>query len=510
MAATNFNVYFYNFTKKVNSTRTPVNGTEGLLWEVHTCYLRSPSSIIAPVLEMSFDRNQYGGDGGVYNENIGEGVLEYNYAYIPRFNRYYFINNISWDNGMFILNLKCDVLGTYKTAIGNYTGFVVRASAANDSMIEDTFRTVNQLTSSGDAVKVLFEYSPTYIFGCNCHCDAPSFGGLTYFAGSESAVSNMLRYISGGWEKVSGSEYVDATPEDMSVLQPLNMIKSLSVVPFALTGLKAVGEIYYNGFHRPNTQLNALTTVTRKFDATIKFGSHPQKKTLKYTAYEPYTQHFINLPGVGVLKMNSDEFIGDTYGCSVAAQMDLIQGNIQYALGFPAGLYTYDGCLGIGGSISGVASTGGISAVQHTGSMINTALGVLTIGAGAAMAATSGGLNPLSVGTILSGASMASTGVISGIGNAAGTAATYNTTISSSGSRARLYNSIMQWSIFKNVSNIDATSMGYPVCNSKKISTIPGYILMKDASVDIPGTEDEMKSLNMFLNTGFYYEEDVT
>ena len=105
MAATNFNVYFYNFTKKVNSTRTPVNGTTGLLWEVHTCYLRSPSSIIAPVLEMSFNRNQYGGDGGVYNENIGEAVLEYNYAYIPRFNRYYFICNISWDNGMFILKL---------------------------------------------------------------------------------------------------------------------------------------------------------------------------------------------------------------------------------------------------------------------------------------------------------------------------------------------------------------------------------------------------------------------
>lgn len=510
MAATNFNVYFYNFTKKVNSTRTPVNGTVGLLYEVHTCYLRSPSSIVTPVLELSFDRNQIGGDGKHYNENIGEMVLDYNYAYIPRFNRYYFINNITWNNGMFILNLECDVLGTYKKAIGNYTGFIVRASAANNNMIEDTFRTVNGVNGSGDAVKTLFEYSPTYIFGCNCNCSAPSFGGVTYFAGSQSDISTMMNYISRGWEKVEGSNWVKASSEEMSVLQPLNMIKSLSVVPFALSDVETVTELYYNGFHRPDTHLTAITKVTKEFEAEIKFSLHPQNKTLAYTAYEPYTQHFINLPGVGVLKMNSDEFIGGADSCSVKAQMDLLQGNIQYALGFVSGgLYTYDGKLGIGGSISGVASTGGISAVQHTGSIINTALGVLTVGAGVAMAATSG-LNPISIGTIMSGAGSATSGIISGIGNAAGTAATYNTTISSNGSRARLYNTIMQWSIFKNVSDIDEKSMGFPVCNSMRISDIPGYILMKDASVDIDGTDNEMKQVNYYLNTGFYYEEDIT
>lgn len=33
---------------------------------------------------------------------------------------------------------------------------------------------------------------------------------------------------------------------------------------------------------------------------------------------------------------------------------------------------------------------------------------------------------------------------------------------------------------------------------------------MKDASVDIDGTDDEMRQVNYYLNTGFYYEEDVT
>lgn len=514
MAATNFNVYFYNFTKKVNSTRTPVNGTAGLLWEVHTCYLRSPSSIIAPVLEMSFNRDQNGGDGGTYNENIGEAVLEYNYAYIPRFNRYYFISNTSWDNGRFILELKCDVLGTYKEQIGNYTGFVLRSSAASNPFIEDTFRTVTSVTGGGNVAKVLYQNSPTYILGCACSTSVGGgFGGLTYFAASETAIGEIIQRISYGWGTIKNNEFVVATEEEQAVLKPLDMIKSLSVVPFSLNGLtQGATAIYYNGYTRNSADYNlpVLKSLTYDFESFwIEFQQHSQIGTLPYTAFSPYSQYFVYLPGVGEVKLNSEEFLGGVKGCNCVGRVDLISGTVQYKLSFVTGTYTYEGKLGIGGSVGAVGSTGALSAVQVKGDILQGALGVVSLVGGAALMATGAGAIA-GAGMAAGGAGSLASSIITGIGHSAGEASNYTATVGSSGSRANIFSSVYNWSIFKNVSNINKETMGSPLCDARKISTIPGYVLMKDASVDIDGTDDEMRSLNMFLNTGFYYEEDVT
>lgn len=513
MAATNFNVYFYNFTKKVNSTRTPVNGTEGLLWEVHTCYLRSPSSIIAPVLEMSFNRNQYGGDGGVYNENIGEAVLEYNYAYIPRFNRYYFINNVSWDNGMFILNLRCDVLGTYKEKIGNYKGFVLRSSAASNSMIEDTFRTVTKVTGKSDVDAILYTNSPTYILGCACSTSVGGgYGGLTYFAASESSIGTVIETIANGWGTVKDNTFTRATEEEIAVLKPLDMIKSLSVIPFTPeNSTENATAIYYNGYTRLDiTGLPVLKNLTYDFkETTITFLQHDQINTLPYTAFSPYSQHFIYLPGVGEIKLNSDEFLGGVKSCKLIGRVDLISGTVQYKLSFATGMYTYEGKLGIGGSASAVGSTGAISAVQVTGDIVQGALGAVSIAAGIVLMATGAGA-VVGAGMTLTGGGMIAGSITTGIGHAAGKSSNYSTTVGSSGTRSNIYGSVYHWSIFKNVSDINNKTMGSPLCAAKKISDIPGYIFMKDASVDIAGTDDEMRQVNYYLNTGFYYEEDVT
>lgn len=45
-------------------------------------------------------------------------VTDYNYCYIPKFNRYYFIDNISvFRKNLTIMTLQCDVLMTYKEAL---------------------------------------------------------------------------------------------------------------------------------------------------------------------------------------------------------------------------------------------------------------------------------------------------------------------------------------------------------------------------------------------------------
>lgn len=58
---------------------------------------------------------------------------DFNYAYIPEFKRYYFINSIEfYPNGIYILTLQIDVLETYKNDILNGKGEILNI----DTVIE--------------------------------------------------------------------------------------------------------------------------------------------------------------------------------------------------------------------------------------------------------------------------------------------------------------------------------------------------------------------------------------
>ena len=59
--------------------------------------------------------------------------IGYNYAYIPRFGRYYYIKNItSFVKGAFIIDLKCDVLMSFKEEILNMSGIVSRLTSGDE------------------------------------------------------------------------------------------------------------------------------------------------------------------------------------------------------------------------------------------------------------------------------------------------------------------------------------------------------------------------------------------
>lgn len=71
--------------------------------------LREASSIIAPSIL------------------IQSNPIGYNYAYIPEFGRYYYIKNITaFRKGAYIIDLKCDVLMSFKEEILNMSGIVSR------------------------------------------------------------------------------------------------------------------------------------------------------------------------------------------------------------------------------------------------------------------------------------------------------------------------------------------------------------------------------------------------
>ena len=112
-------VKLYNFSKRPNSTKQP----SGTGTEYHVCMIEN-TSIINPRFSLKLPQN--------------ETFIDNNYAYIPYFNRYYFITDISWDNGLWILSMSCDVLATAKAIIGQSTQYVIRSASDYDGSVVDT------------------------------------------------------------------------------------------------------------------------------------------------------------------------------------------------------------------------------------------------------------------------------------------------------------------------------------------------------------------------------------
>lgn len=102
-----FTMFFYKSTAEKNRMDKSAYLTEIVQ---STGTLRRATSIISPEFEF------------IYNK-----VPDFNYVYIPNFNRYYFIDNIvSLRNNVWTLSLSVDVLMSFKEQIKECDGFIAR------------------------------------------------------------------------------------------------------------------------------------------------------------------------------------------------------------------------------------------------------------------------------------------------------------------------------------------------------------------------------------------------
>lgn len=116
---TYFRVSFYQNRSDANrvdktSYLTNIANFDGILRD--DCSIVSPSILIAQ-----------------------DALPSFNYAYIAAFNRYYYVTNItSVRNGLWRIDMKCDVLMTYKTGIKALTAVIARQENDYNEELIDT------------------------------------------------------------------------------------------------------------------------------------------------------------------------------------------------------------------------------------------------------------------------------------------------------------------------------------------------------------------------------------
>ena len=87
----------------------------------YTCVLRNEAEILAPEIHIQSTDN----------------LSDYNYAYIERYGRYYYIKPSTTPNGFWKMKGRVDVLMSHKTELLKLTGTIVRSENTFNAYLND-------------------------------------------------------------------------------------------------------------------------------------------------------------------------------------------------------------------------------------------------------------------------------------------------------------------------------------------------------------------------------------
>lgn len=462
-----FTVNLFNFSKKENSTARPDGGVS------FSCILKDDSSILNPVL--------------LFNIGTETFPTTYNYAYIPSYNRYYWITEWTWIEGLWKAELSVDVLASWKTNIGNTRAYILRAASEYNENIPDT---LFPMTSEVQTVYRLGTIPWTgslnggsYVVGIIGKHQSITVGAVSYYVFNQVQFRALCNYL------FASPAWLDITTVEENALKaefnPFQYIVSCQWFPFQIPDTGTTNAIRFGWW---DILLDARTLPANpQYRTTISFpvNKHPQSNSKgKWVNISPYTEMMLFVPPFGWMQVNPQDFYDtDTLYCEIF--VDLISG-----LGMLAIAKDFD-------------ELGGTTRLAYYFSQVSVSIQLSQIATdiiGAAGSVINGVLGTFQGFTFDLGR------LGSGIGNAIDSLIPKAQSIGANGGFTG-YNQLPRLSFwFHTIAPDYQTANGRPYCNSGMINSFSGYLLCTNAVVSAPATSAELERINSFLNNGFYYE----
>lgn len=503
--------FYTTFGKRVNSTKRPSGDSAKSL----NGYLREPCSILNPrfkIERLTADENP-------------EGL---SYAFIPNFQRYYFVNDWTWAECVWECSLTVDTLASWKTSIGECEEYILRHDSTTDfnGAISDTmYPATTDFSIESTAFQNPFVESlsqGTYILGIINGETADTVGAINYYAMTPTQFGALKTYLFSDENlflmHILDNSTTPPTPliTDISIellktlYNPYQYISSCIWFPLPIENIPGTetSSIKLGWWSYPlsgklvNTQTIALTE-----SATMP--EHPQVLRGKYLDYAPYTKR--------ILFGKFGAYPVDTSYMEVGSVLinfyyvDLITGRakVQFYVAETTGglnrkmLGETDFLIGVPIQIAqiGVDYLGTavnlIDTAKHAvGGMIAGGLiggtGLAIPGAGAALPAGA-----------VAGAILSSAG---GIYNTIESAMPQMRTSGTNGSFVSTYISTVLISQFFVITDEDITHKGRPLYSKRIIKNLNGFIQCADGDIQFPCMIAEKRIIGEHFTTGFFWE----
>lgn len=365
-------ILYNNFseTNQVNKNISKVIELEGSLLE--------STSIINPIIKIFF--NPEGMESYVVEDNqeyivfnglkitwdsfIYDYVLAANYAYIPEFNRYYFINDIiSVRRNIWQLIMNVDVLMSYKDELLKLDAFVLRNEFDFNKYVKDDLLTyyydkevIEYVADKGDKVNTTFSSTPSSYFR-NCMLSVINDRILLQsntVPAPDTSLPNVNNEVS-GQSMVCKMYY--CSPISVTRLARLilnddtlaNFIISAILLPFNLRWDYEEEEYLRLGDQEVGDDLTKVTV----YPATPNLSEYYVIADFtiigdSFMDYEPYTSYDLWIPYLGWVKVNADDILNNRI--IVYYVVDFLTGNAQvtiYDITNGKNVYTSNCQLGI-------------------------------------------------------------------------------------------------------------------------------------------------------------------
>lgn len=460
-----FTADFFTLSKRLNSTLRPI-GTGNH----QSIILKDVCDVLNPEIQLKINK-----------------PTALNYCYIPAFNRYYFVR-WRWENNLWTGLCSVDPLASWKTEIGNYTGYVTRSASSYDGKIVDMYYPAKaEITEIKEDVQVGPDWerdvnNGTFVIGVMGKSAGQNGGAVTYYAVKPAAVTAITNYLM----DPTNLNVTDITDDLLKcIFNPMQYIVSCLWFPFSLTMDSDpidVGWWQITSVGTGNSKELSDFIFTRNI--TFNIPKHPQAATRgSYLNQAPFSAYILNAGSWGTIQLNNQHLIDETQ-LTCVINVDLATGTGRLSIKAKDNLaYIEDHYCQVGVPIQ---------------------LGQNMLNQGAITSAYSDFRN--TVGAFKSGRPVG--GLISGISAIMDAAALSQPIPVSSGSNGSFaFNNL--WNIigrFLTVVDEDNASHGRPLCKPVQLSTLSGYIMCEDADPAIPCSDTELNSIISYLNNGFYYE----
>lgn len=478
------NVTLYKFSKRINSTKQPLPSSG----KSFTCQVKDETSFINPVLR--FDPS--GLVSGLFSPSA------YNYAQIIYWQRYYYITDWTYVNGCWEASLTVDVMASFKSEIGNTSAYIIRSASQYNGDISDSFYPATTVCSIIKQQISSDIYHTTIPGGCfvvgiiNKSQNSNKMGAVIYYALTASDMGNLLNYLfSSSIYQQAGISSVEITDGlYKSLVDPFQYIASCIWFPVPTSTLGTTTETITVGYWNTNITGTVVTYVTKEigFKSNLPIARHPQIARGAYMDHAPYTKLTAYYPPFGEIPIDTTYL---QYGANnyLYGKMfiDFITGLADCYITITNG---YDTDTTADPYKYMTMRSGQIGVPIQISQVLTDYMSTLQSGVGAVSSLFSGNIAGI-FGNI-----------ISGVQNSM-------PKVSSLGANGSLIEIITPpYLIVEHMQVVDENraEFGRPLCNTRTISQLSGYIQCGEADHSFSGTKSENEEINRNLKEGFFYE----
>ena len=476
---------FTQFSKRENSTKRPALDT----FTFYDGVFKLQSGILSPTLLLTLQ----GADARPLNP------VNWNYAYIPEFKRYYYVKDWVTNNGQWAVFLAVDVMASYKEFIGTSTQYVLRAASAHDGRVVDTrYPAMNYVTTSK-----VFDSSGmsatggSYILGV-INGSVGRTGSVSYYVMDSAEIAYIMNWL------LTQGNYQFTDDLAFAILNPISYIVSCVYVPFAVPAAN-VDAVKVGFWTVEGATGRALINPSIGLPSiSLTIADHPQSDRGVFLNKNPFTRANLSCKPFGLIPIDLFKVSDNTIVCNIECDVTNGLGSLS--------VYSGGNLLGIYYAQIGVSLA---MAQGASNALVGTANTLLVQSNDPQIAQFEKAVEdtqakfpdfnvPSSEG--LSSVGNGGAAVMTGVGNAIKSLMPQLQVTGSQGFFGNIDELMTLYIEYIHIVDEDNDDIGRPLMQKRVINTLSGYVLVNSADIAIDGYVGELAAVKSYMNGGFFYE----